>query len=495
MTLSDRLREYVAACFCGLWIESHEHAEALAEIAVLCREEHWRLITWDIERGLQVPGGDVPADAGSGDPVAAIRAVNALASPEGSALLVLQNFHRFLQSAEIVQALAQQIVAGKQNRTFVLVLSPSVQIPVELERLFVVVTHELPDRGQLEEIARGVAVEPGELPQGEELHRLLDAAAGLTRLEAENAFALSLVRHQVLRPEVVWKLKGESLQKSGLLSLQRGPETFAGLGGLEALKQFCLRALGPKEPSRPRPRGIVLLGPPGTGKSAIAKALGNETARPTLNLDPGSLMGSLVGQTEERTRQALRIIDAFGPCIVVIDEVDHALAGHQASGDSGVMRRFFGQMQTWLNDHTSEAFVVCTSNDLRSLPSAFTRAERFDGVWFVDFPGASQKRTIWRLYLEKYGLDPTQPRPVDADWSGAEIKACCRLAAMLDVPLLEAAQNIVPVAKTASESIAELREWASGRCLSADKPGIYARTAHAAPVKLGRKVRRDPSTN
>lgn len=113
----------------------------------------------------------------------------------------------------------------------------------------------------------------------------------------------------------------------------------------------------------------MLLGPPGTGKSAIAKALGNETARPTLILDPGSLMGSLVGQTEERTRQALRIIDAFGPCIVVIDEVDHALAGHQASGDSGVMRRFFGQMQTWLNDHTSEAFVVCTSNDLRSLPS------------------------------------------------------------------------------------------------------------------------------
>lgn len=118
----------------------------------------------------------------------------------------------------------------------------------------------------------------------------------------------------------------------------------------------------------------------------MAKALGNETGHPTLILDPGSLMGSLVGMTEERTRQALRIIDAFGPSIVVIDEVDHALAGHNSSGDSGVMSRFFGQMQTWLNDHTSDAFVVCTSNDISTLPSAFTRAERFDGLFYVGLP-------------------------------------------------------------------------------------------------------------
>ena len=236
-----------------------------------------------------------------------------------------------------------------------------------------------------------------------------------------------------------------------------------------------------------------MLGPPGTGKSAIAKALGNETNRPTLVLDPGALMGSLVGQTEQRTRQALRIIDAFGPCVVVIDEVDHALAGHNGSGDSGVMSRFFGAMQTWLNDHTSDAFVVCTSNDISTLPSAFTRAERFDGVWYVDLPGVAQRRIIWRIYLQKYQLDATQPRPVDADWSGAEIKACCRLAAMLDVSLIEAARNIVPVAKTAAESIGRLRDWATGRCLSADIAGIYT---PAGSTKGRRKVHRaDPSNN
>ena len=326
--------------------------------------------------------------------------------------------------------------------------------------------------------------------------RLLEAAAGLTRQQAENAFSLSLVRHRRLQTSTVWGLKADELKKSGLLALHRGGETFADLGGLDALKGFCLRALGPKEASRPKARGIVLLGPPGTGKSQVAKALGSETGRPTLILDPGSLMGSLVGQTEERTKQALRIIDAFGPCVVVIDEVDHALAGHNSSGDSGVMSRFFGALQTWLNDHTSDAFVVCTSNDISTLPSAFTRAERFDGVWYVDLPGVAQKRAIWRIYLDKYELDSSQARPVDADWSGAEIKACCRLAAMLAVPLVEAAQNVVPVARTAAESVGRLREWASGRCLSADAPGgIYRGATSAVPAKPGRKVRRDPSNN
>src|SRR5437763_17109303 len=129
MTLAERLAEYVRACFTGVWIVSHEHEDALKEIATLCRQEKWRLATWDLEQGLWV--GDEQAKAGS-DPLAAIRALPAMASKNGSGLLVLQNFHRFLQSAEIVQALVRQITAGKQSRTFVVILSPVVQIPVEL---------------------------------------------------------------------------------------------------------------------------------------------------------------------------------------------------------------------------------------------------------------------------------------------------------------------------------------------------------------------------
>ena len=197
MTLAERLSEYVRAAFSGLYVRSHEHDDAIAEIARLCRDQGWSLATWDVDRGLALAGraeatGVVP---GAADPLAAIRSLAAMATPEGTAILVLRNFHRFLGSAEVVQALDSRIAAGKQDRTFVVVLAPVVQVPVELEKLFVIIEHDLPGRDQLEAIARGVATETGELPVGDGLAAVLDASAGLTRVEAENAFSLSLVRH------------------------------------------------------------------------------------------------------------------------------------------------------------------------------------------------------------------------------------------------------------------------------------------------------------
>ena len=168
---------------------------------------------------MQLPGhaNGQAADAGGNDPLAAIRAVNALASADSSAILVLVNFHRFLSSAEIVQALAQQI-SCRQARTFIVILSPLVQVPVELEKLMVVVEHDLPDREQLEQIARGIATEDGELPESDKLATVLDAAAGLTRFEAEGGIALGLVRHGHLAADSIWELKSQMLKKSGLFS-------------------------------------------------------------------------------------------------------------------------------------------------------------------------------------------------------------------------------------------------------------------------------------
>ncbi len=329
MTLAERLTEYVRACFSGIWIDSHEHDDALVEITRLCHRENWRLARWDIDRGLQVVGQGIRASAESGsDPLAAVRSLNTLATQDSFALLVLVNFHRFLNSAEIVQALAHQVSEGKQNRTFVVVLSPVVQIPVELEKLFVVIEHDLPSREQLTEIARSVASEPGDLPE-ETVEAVLDSATGLTRYEAENAFALSLVRHQRVVPSVVFEQKSQILKKSGLLTLYQGKEMFAELGGLEPLKSFCLRSLRRNNAaqSESRPRGVLLLSPPGCGKSAFAKSLGNETGRPTLVLDVGGLLGSLVGQSEQNVRQALRIADAMAPCVLFVDEIESALSG------------------------------------------------------------------------------------------------------------------------------------------------------------------------
>jgi SpoVK/Ycf46/Vps4 family AAA+-type ATPase len=285
------------------------------------------------------------------------------------------------------------------------------------------------------------------------------------------------------------------LKKSGLLTLHRGTEDFSSLGGLSALKAFCRRSLlqpGRGNPLK-RPRGALLLSPPGCGKSAFCKAFGREVNRPVLVLDVGTLMGSLVGQSEERTRQALRIIDAMAPCVAFIDEVEKAFAGVAGANDSGVSSRMFGTFLTWLNDHESDVYVVCTANDVSKLPPEFSRAERFDGVFFIDLPGAEERQAIWQLYLGQFELDASQRLPEDTQWTGAEIRACCRLAALLDLPLVQAAQNVVPVAVTAAESVERLRTWASGRCLSADRPGIYRR--EGPPAGPRRLVSRKPSSN
>ena len=498
MSLTQRLAEYISACFTGLWVTSHEHDDALAEIAQLCRDNSWKLAVWDIASGLQIPGMNNPTDAGGSDPLAAIRSINALATPDSSAILVLTNFHRFLSSPEIVQALAKQISTGKANRTFIIVLSPLVQIPPELEHQFVVLDHDLPVREQLEQIARSIATEEGDLPQGDDLNMVLDAAAGLTRFEAEGAYSLSIVRHGNIRPDAIWELKSQTLKKSGLMQLHRCGERFDGLGGLQSLKSFCLRAMRRQghANSLKRPRGVLLLGVPGTGKSAFAKSLGSETNRPTLILDIGSLMGSLVGSTESNIRQALKIIDAMAPCVVFLDEVEKALSGASGSGDSGVSARLFSTFLTWLNDHESDVFTICTCNDISKLPPEFGRAERFDGCFFLDLPSKDQRLKIWEIYLKLFELDADQAKPNDQQWTGAEIRACCRLAALLDLPLTAAAQNVVPVAVTAAESVERLRTWASGRCLDAESSGIYGTGSAALISKPGRKVRRqEPSNN
>ena len=487
--LRQRLREYVAGCFTGIWVETQEPNEAVSDIQALCQEESWRFARWNVDLGLRV--GGQPVEDGQ-DPLAAVKSATVMG--EETSVLVLENFHRFLGSPEIVQAMASQLHVGKQTRSIIVVLAPVLELPPELEKMFVAIEHSLPDRQQLQEIAAGIGVEDGELAEGRELEQVLDAASGLTRAEAESAFSLSLVRHGQITPETIWELKTQMLKKSGLLELYQGDACFDDLGGLDALKSFCKRALT-RSSDQVKAKGVMLLSPPGCGKSQICKALGNETGRPVILLDVGSLMGSLVGQTESRTRQALKIIDTMGPSVVCLDEVDKAFgsATGGGNGDSGVSSRMFGTFLTWLNDRESDSFVVCTANDVQSLPPEFARAERFDSVFFVDLPGDTERELIWNQYIKSYELDPDQAKPKDTSWTGAEIKACCRLSALLDVPLKQAAQNVVPVAHTARESIEGLRVWAGGRCIDAQRGGIYKSSKPKA--KSRRRIKADPSLN
>ena len=274
MNLTDLLTDYIHAAFSGLWIHTVEPDEAEREIVRHAREQQWKVAVWDVAAGLRLPSepGTIHPDS-PGDPLAALRALPALADRKGTALLLLHNFHKFCTSPEVVQTTFAQLVAGKEQRTFLVVLSPVVQIPVELEKLFVVLEHPLPDRDQLLAIARELTADtPQDLPQGEDLQRVLDAAAGLTRYEAEGALALSLTRHNAFKPEAIWSLKAQALRKNNVLALHRGAETFDGLGGLASLKEFCRRAL--RRAGRCRPRGCCCSGCRAWGKVVFARRLG-----------------------------------------------------------------------------------------------------------------------------------------------------------------------------------------------------------------------------
>ena len=485
--------ELIRAGFSGIWVETQEAAEAIVEITQLARAHSLGLMRWNLDLGLVGINGELDGTVGR-DPLSVIRSLQSINS-EMSTILMLENFHRFVDSAEVCQALQTQLLLGKQSGRHIVILSPTVKLPAELERQFVVLHHPLPTQEQLRSIAESLVTEdPGALPQAT-AGQLIDAASGLTRAEAESAFSLSLVRRGHLAAEEVWELKGRWLRKNGLLSMHRSATGFETLGGLGSLKQFCLRSLQPQSGQRARvnARGLMLLGVPGTGKSAFAKALGKETGRPVLCLDVGALMGSLVGQSENNIRQALQTADAMAPCVLFVDEVEKALSGVASGGrgDGGVSSRLFGTLLTWLNDHSSDVYVVMTCNNIQQLPPEFSRAERFDAIMFLDLPGRTEKDSIWQIYRREFSIDDREQTPVDDAWTGAEIKACCRLSVLLGVSLRDAAQYIVPVGVTAAEDIQRLRSWASGRCLDASRPGVY-RSVNGdkeASTKLTRRVR------
>mgnify|MGYP000906931587 CR=1 FL=1 len=490
--LQTRLTEYVDACFTGIYVQTNEFDEALREIREVAPENDWIVHTFDLNTG---HNGD-----GNPDAVAAVRShYDQKAIGNGAILLVIPSFNRLLANdLQLTQAVQHAISAGKDRRTFIVILSPTVQLPVELEKSFVTIEHALPDRETLLNVLNGVASSE-EIPSDDdgELTRLLDAAAGLTRYEAEGAFSLSLARHAKLDVSVLWELKQSMLKKTGTLELYRGNETFDDLGGLDGLKTFCKRALLSTS-TKAKAKGVLLLGVAGGGKSAFAKALGTETSRPTVMLDFGALMGGLVGQTEENTRRALAAVDAMAPCILFCDEIEKGLSGATGghNGDSGVSSRMLGTLLTWLNDHTSDVFFVGTCNDISKLSQvsagAFTRAERFDGIFFIDLPSAEQRDVIWDMYLKAFDIvdDVTLDQVDDTNWTGAEIKSCCRLASLLGITFVEASKNVVPVAKSSSAAIAELRSMSEARgFLDANRSGAYQRRVAEEAISKRRVVR------
>ncbi|MFC1705214.1 AAA family ATPase, partial [Planctomycetota bacterium] len=319
--------------------------------------------------------------------------------------------------------------------------------------------------------------------------KIAEAALGLTAVEAENVFAKSIVQFKRFDLDVIHKEKEQIIRKSGILEFLRPPETVSGIGGLNLLKSWLSKrgsafTKKAREFGLPEPKGILLLGVPGCGKSLTAKAVGNLWKLPLLRLDMGRVFGSLVGSSEENIRRAIRTAESVAPCILWLDELEKGLSGVQSSGasDAGTTSRVFGTFVTWLQEKQSAVFVIATANQVKLLPPEILRKGRFDEIFFVDLPSAEERESIWRIHIS-HASTRTHPRdPKDFDvqalseasegYSGAEVEQSVTSALYdafdqgMDLAtegLLQAIEETVPLSQTMQEDITAMREWAKTR--------------------------------
>lgn len=485
--------ELVRAGFSGIWVQTDEPMEVLRDMMLWSDSDpHRRFAAWDVDKGLAIGGGS-PQRMAPTEALAKYEVVKP-DDPTGNGVLVMLNLHKQLQGAQVLQALQNSLHECKGIGVSVVVIAPHAQVPEEVKHQFRILSPGMPDSAALSSVLDDVIAGQPDLEtlDDEQRNGVLEAASGLTRGEAENAFALSLIRHRAVQGAPVWDTKALMLHDSSSLELYRGEASFDELGGLGAMKSFVQRSLANRE-SEIRPKGIMLVGVPGSGKSQFCKAAGAGVGLPVVQFDVASCFGSLVGQTEANIRRALDTAEAMAPCVLMIDEVEKALAGGsgRSQGDSGVSSRLLGTLLTWLSDHESLVYTVVTANDVEALPPEFGRAERFDALFFVDLPDADTKQTIWSMYRGKYGL-PEQELPWTDQWTGAEIQQCCRTARLLDCSIVESAEYISPVAKTYGEKMDGLRRWAQERCIDANRGGSY-QVDGAASVGGVRKVGRRTS--
>lgn len=320
----------------------------------------WLFFTWDCLSGISETGSLNSLEKVR-DPVDAIRWLDGYRDT----VLITLNLHLFLDIPEVIQAIQNGIHKWKAIGSCLVMVSPTIGLRPELAKLFTVIDMPLPN----DESLYGLQCELGKHCRIKPNRKAARAARGLTELEAEAAYALSAVQKGFFSSKVVSKAKGQILRKSGLLEFWE-PADIKQLGGLDMLKSFIRNRAKAFEPENglPRPKALLLVGVPGTGKSLASKATASLLGWPLIRLDIASLKNSLVGESERRMREALKIIDAFGQAVIWLDECEKAFAGVGSSNDSGTSAAMFGTFLTWMQETKSPILVMATANDVSRLP-------------------------------------------------------------------------------------------------------------------------------
>ena len=470
----------------------------------LARSHGKTLHTWSATEGLRRLQGAryVPPADGTRDPVEALQAVHKLGEPS---LVVLKDFHPFLNDPIVVRWLRELAHQLKTTYTTLVLLSPCLTIPVELEKEISVLDVPLPGFDDLKALLAEIVqvLRKGnrtaiDIGRGD-AEALIRAALGLTLSEAENAFAKAIAKDQRLDSadaSLILEEKRQVIRKSGLLEYYPVDEGLRQVGGLDNLKYWLgRRAPAFSEAARrfglPEPKGLLLLGIQGCGKSLTAKAVAAQWGMPLLRLDVGRIFSGLVGSSEENLRRAIRVAESVAPAVLWIDEIEKGLSGMGSSGmtDSGVTARIFGALLTWLQEKTAAVFVIATANRIESLPPELLRKGRFDEIFFVDLPTAEERIEIFEIHLRRRRREPTRFDLADLarlaqGFSGAEIEqavveglyhAFGEGKELEQAHIARAVSETLPLATTMKEEITRVRDWARSRTrpasLTPDKGG------------------------
>jgi hypothetical protein len=500
MSVAQDLEVLVRARYPLLYVLTGEEARVQDVVLQIARRRDKKVYEWSCTGGLVPAGTSIQSQrtrvAATKDPLAALDQVIDLVEP---ALFLFKDFHPFLTRAHpaVIRHLKEIGLHLKNSYKTIFIVSSVLEIPPELEKEICLVPFPLPTRDDLAALFEQIVADVGQFenveldldPEARE--RLLQAALGLTLGEAENVFARILVKFERLGaaqvPEVFHE-KQQIIRKSGLLEYCEVGEGLDAVGGLAALKDWLRKRAAAFTPEArafglPAPKGMLLLGVQGCGKSLCAKAVSRFWELPLLRFDMGRVFSSLVGSSEENVRRAIAVAESIAPAVFWVDEIDKAFAGSQSSGfsDGGTTARVLGTLLTWLSEKTSPVFVVATANDVASLPPELLRKGRLDEIFFLDLPSAAERRDIFAIHLQKRGRSPVgfdldSLVEASAECSGAEIEEAI-VSALYDAfsghqelvhgHILLALAQSVPLARTMAERIGELRQWAVGRARNA----------------------------
>ncbi len=447
---------------------------------------------WDFVDGYQGNPNDL--GLGKRNPLQALEFTEKLSLNE-SAIIILRDFHRFLDDISIARKLRNLARLLKSQPKNIIIVAPNITIPNDLSEVLTVLQFPLPNTAEIKLEIEGILKSLGQTLSKIILDELVISCQGLSLERIKKVLAMALAENGEITEEdieLVLEEKRQTIRQTQILDFYPATEKISDIGGLDNLKEWLLRRGGAfSEKARqygiPHPRGLLLVGIQGTGKSLTAKAIAHHWHLPLLRLDVGRLFGGLVGESESRTRQMIQLAEALAPCILWIDEIDKAFAGFEGKGDSGTTSRVVGTFITWLGEKTSPVFVVATANNIQTLPPEMLRKGRFDEIFFVGLPTQEERKAIFDIDLQK--LRPHNLNSYDIerlayetpDFSGAEIEQTLIEAMHIGFSqnrdfttddILEAASQIVPLARTAQEQIKYLQDWASaGKARLASRQG------------------------